>query len=358
MASKRKNDANASPAAAAPAKKIKTTGGTTSELVGSAEDALRAAAEVAAAAHTEAAYMSAAPAAVLESVSTAAATPVESTEPDDCAEAEDSSEAENLDEAGDSDEAEDEDEAEGSDEADGSDESESSEDDESSSESDSDASSASAEAHFVGKFDLYSSQLPFLRRRYLPRRAPSPPSYYPYTYTSPEPTSLNFSAVYAKIRTLQSKPDYSLRLVLSPSGTGRLACPYLENPCTGEELAPILISGFTSPDVHFTPKQAVHPRTVPAHPGAVAGFVGTLALEDRNGCGMGCAGAGALKMRKVWARGGGKELFEGWWEMDVRYGPLAKWYVEDRQVKFAGRFWAVRARRDESGREIGIEEDV
>ncbi|KAI0327345.1 hypothetical protein GY45DRAFT_1373234 [Cubamyces sp. BRFM 1775] len=116
-----------------------------------------------------------------------------------------------------------------------------------------------AAPRFEGKFDLYSTQLPFLMSEYLPAGASKP----------------DFSAVHDKILFYQAKPDFSLRVVLGTDGEGCLACSQIANPISDEELEPIMISGAMKRNVRFNAEEAAHASTI----GTGEGFEGKLTLE-------------------------------------------------------------------------------
>ncbi|KAI0659624.1 hypothetical protein C8Q70DRAFT_1053967 [Cubamyces menziesii] len=193
-----------------------------------------------------------------------------------------------------------------------------------------------AAPRFEGKFDLYSTQLPFLMSEYLPKGAPKP----------------DFVAVHSKILFYQAKPDFSLRVVLDAEGEGRIACSGIVNPISDEELEPIMISGATKRNVRFNAEEAAHPSTV----GSGEGFEGKLNLET-GGCGMGCSGKGTFKMRRVW-ESEDKELFEGRWDLRIKFGPTLRRKGCGSGDVSIGSFWAVRALKDTKGEEIGIDKDI
>ncbi|GJE99477.1 hypothetical protein PsYK624_157410 [Phanerochaete sordida] len=187
--------------------------------------------------------------------------------------------------------------------------------------------------HFSGKFDVYSTKLPFLQREYLPEGASKP----------------NFAAVHSKILFYQAKPDFSLRIVLD-GDAGRFACSQVVNPISDEELEPIRLRG-SAESVAFDAREAAHKSTVGAGPG----YAARMALDTAHtGCGMVKSGKGTLKMRRVWEEDG-KELFEGYWDFDVTYGPTLRRKGFGGGDTYAGAFWAVRALKDAEGEEIGID---
>lgn len=187
---------------------------------------------------------------------------------------------------------------------------------------------------FAGKFDLYSTKLPFLLREYLPSGASAP----------------DFEAVHSKIQFYQAKSDFSLRIILAEGGAGRFACALVANPMSDEELGPIRISGRSAPAFAFDEDEAAHESTVGTGPG----YTGRLTLDtSRSGCGMIQSGTGNIKMRRVWEKNG-QELFEGFWDLRVSYGPTLRRKSFGSGGSYAGAFWGVRGRKDAEGNEIGI----
>jgi hypothetical protein len=128
-----------------------------------------------------------------------------------------------------------------------------------------------------------------------------------------------------------------------------------------EELV-VYVEGGTVRDIMFTAIEC----EMPSRAGKSLGFSARLRVDaDAAGCGMIKAGRGEIKMQKVWdsemvGEGGQRqtgrigELWEGWWGLDVRYGPTLK-REHGRGEKYTTTFWAVRAKKDKDGREIGID---
>ncbi|KAI0045557.1 hypothetical protein FA95DRAFT_1543607 [Auriscalpium vulgare] len=197
-------------------------------------------------------------------------------------------------------------------------------------------------ARFSGKFDLYSTNLPFLRSQYLPSGAQTP----------------NFAAVYTKILFFQAKPDFSARIALrdEPADGGGFACADISNPMSDEPIEPIfLVDARVGDDVAFSAQETAHASTV----GSGLGYAATMELDTSgDDHGMVTAGHGDFKMRKVWDGGDGKELFEGYCTLNLTYGPLLRRKGHGSFGNAIVGFWAVRALKDEAGNEIGIEADT
>ncbi|KAA1473120.1 hypothetical protein DENSPDRAFT_839549 [Dentipellis sp. KUC8613] len=190
---------------------------------------------------------------------------------------------------------------------------------------------------FTGKFDLYSTQLPFLKTKYLPKGVSQP----------------SFAAVHKEILLYQAKDDFSMRMVLSDEGDGGLfTCNQIVNPMSEEELGPVDVVRGAAGKVKFGADEVAHAGLV----GTAQGWSAKMILDERNcGCFIN-GGAGSVKMRRVWASEGGEELFEGYWTLKVKYSATMARKGFGRGDSYSGGFWAVRARKDAEGNEIGIEE--
>lgn len=197
-------------------------------------------------------------------------------------------------------------------------------------------------ARFFGKFDLYSMKLPFLRKKYLPEDVEKPA----------------FEELYDEVLVYQAKPDFSLCIALkegpgAAASKGIFSCSQIANPMSDEELEPIYILNGATKDVAFSGTEAAHSSTVGKGPR----YTAKLDLDTgATGCGMMNSGTGTFKMRKVW-EDGDKELFEGYWTIKLKYAPTLKRKGFGSGGNGEGAFWAVRARRDTSGDEIGIDAD-
>jgi hypothetical protein len=191
----------------------------------------------------------------------------------------------------------------------------------------------------TGKFDLYSTRLPFLVSEYLPKGAKTP----------------NFRAVYEKILFYQAKPDFSMRCALREEA-GQFACSNVVNPISDEPLEPLcIVGGRTKESVKFDQTQSAHPSTV----GTGWGYEAKIELDTANaGCGMITSAKGTFKLRKVWGAlgndGNESELFEGYWSLKVVYGPTLRRKGFGTGDSYGGSFWGVRALKKD-GKEVGID---
>ncbi|TDL20186.1 hypothetical protein BD410DRAFT_829865 [Rickenella mellea] len=186
----------------------------------------------------------------------------------------------------------------------------------------------------TGKFDLYDSKLPLLVSEYLPKGAKSP----------------NFKAVYEKILFYQAKPEFTIRCALREDAAGvdlsvgRVACRVIRNPMSAEELEPIyVVDGQTEATVSFDAGQSVHSSMVCDG----VGYEAKLELDVMEGT--------ADAMRKVWADDSGeKELFEGYFSLNIIYGPTLRRKQHGNGKLYELKFWAVRALKKD-GEEVGID---
>jgi hypothetical protein len=204
----------------------------------------------------------------------------------------------------------------------------------------------SLDSPLTGKFDLYSTQLSFLRSEYTPKGATAP----------------NFQAVYEKILFYQAKPDFSFRCALrteagdDSTSQGQFACSQVVDPMGDEPLEPLyIVHGQTKSSVKFGAKESAHPSTV----GSGWGYEAKIELDmdgDGFGCGMINSGRGTFKMRKVWVAPDDdtKELFEGYWTLKIVYGPTLRRKGFGTSNSYSGPFWGVRALK-KNGEEVGID---
>ncbi|KAJ6585815.1 hypothetical protein B0H19DRAFT_1110808 [Mycena capillaripes] len=198
-----------------------------------------------------------------------------------------------------------------------------------------------------GKFDLYAMELPFLAKVYLP----------PGQKTS-EP---RFGALYDKILEYQAKPDSTARCVIpdaakladDPEKRGRLESAVLEDPMEGAPWDIALVDLRVVDSVVFPPTERAQFAT-PPQPNCGAGIE---ALMDGH-CGVRAAG-GVFRMQRAWSeeRGGQTvEVWEGYLSFDVRYSAMYKRKGHGDGEKIGFPFWAVRARKGQDGKEIGLDE--
>lgn len=83
--------------------------------------------------------------------------------------------------------------------------------------------------------------------------------------------------------------------------------------------------------------------------GAGYGYQGTIEWDNSGyGYGMPERARGHIKLRKVWEGKDGEELFEGFWEVDVRYGSVLRRKGHGNGEKHNCSFWAIeKLARDE-----------
>ncbi|KAJ7813148.1 hypothetical protein B0H14DRAFT_3150067 [Mycena olivaceomarginata] len=196
-----------------------------------------------------------------------------------------------------------------------------------------------------GKFDLYGMELPFLAKVYLPpgQSASTP----------------QFDALYDKILTYQAKPDSTARCVIPDAPfirQGRLSSAIFEDPM--EEMPwDIALDDLRLADpLVFTPAERGKFASPEPQSNCGPGIQGrTVLVEDH--CGVASA-EGVFRMHRVWTgERGGKavELWEGYLSFDVVHSGLYRRKGHGSGRKLGIAFWGVRGRRDESGKEIGLD---
>jgi len=195
----------------------------------------------------------------------------------------------------------------------------------------------------VGNLDLYAAALPFLAKVYLPAGSSDP----------------QYEQLYKTILTYQVKPDNSGQIFLpkSANSSGRFLSLSVSNPMSDEPYEINIESIKHKDKLTFTEDEREEfdtPGPNPAGPGITAKVV---PAED--GCGIAFA-SGIFKMTRVWAKrtpsGEMQELFEGYFSYDVRFSVMMIGKGFGREIGFTMPFWAVRARKDEDGKEIGLQE--
>ncbi|KAF8168999.1 hypothetical protein K438DRAFT_1730373 [Mycena galopus ATCC 62051] len=196
-----------------------------------------------------------------------------------------------------------------------------------------------------GKFDIYAMELPFLAKVYLPAGKSDP----------------QFAALHETILKYQAKPDSTARCLIPDASSGkpgRLESAIFEDPMEGApwdiaiedlELVDALTFSSTERSGFLTP------------PEAGPGVTGSTVLAEDH-CGVQSA-SGVFRMKHAWTgRGTGAkaqdvDIFEGFLSFNVAHSGLyrRKGHGSGDKIKFA--FWAVRARRDAAGLEIGLDEN-
>jgi len=198
---------------------------------------------------------------------------------------------------------------------------------------------------YDGKYDFYQSGLSFLASTYSSSKAAKGPQY---------------ELLCEKILTYQAKDDNSGRLAISESrATGIFEFSGrgpLTNPFDDEKLDdPIYICDGTRGKTVFSADE----KPEGGKPGAFSdGFACKLEMDGDKcgGCGMISSVRGSLKMHRVWSsEDGTKELFEGYFSIRAVHGPTLRRKGHGPHQTVRTPFWAVRARRDEHGEELGLD---
>ncbi|VDC00289.1 unnamed protein product [Peniophora sp. CBMAI 1063] len=203
---------------------------------------------------------------------------------------------------------------------------------------------ASVKPVYAGKFDWFSTRISVLHSEFLPAGARKP----------------RYPELYAAILEFQAKPKYTGRLALAASGaTGAYDCREIENPMSGEPPDdPIYVYNGEQSDVSLSGKEMPEGQE-----GAAGnfkhGFQCDLEMDvgASGGCSVGMISKikGDFKMHRVWCEGD-KELFEGYMRVTVTHGATLRRKGHPASANLASPIWAVRARRNEKGEEIGIDE--
>jgi hypothetical protein len=186
--------------------------------------------------------------------------------------------------------------------------------------------------------------LSFLSNVYLPKGASQP----------------QYEDLYKTILTYQAKLDFTAQCVIPdpPSqamgfagsfSSVRIADPFSDEPYD------IAVEKLESVDsVSYTATQ--RGKFVGTPTAGIPGVLATLNLRN-SGCGI-QSSKGDFQMSRVWTKNdNGKliELFEGFVSLRIKYGSLyqRKGHGSGLTASFA--FWAVRARKDSAGKEIGLD---
>ncbi|PBK64117.1 hypothetical protein ARMSODRAFT_941384 [Armillaria solidipes] len=197
---------------------------------------------------------------------------------------------------------------------------------------------------FSGKFDLYAMILPFLSKVYLPANSSSTPQY---------------EELYKTILTYQAKPDFSAQIVLPDAPytkDGVAGSRALRDPmeCLPYDLCLKDIKAVNKLSYTEHQKSFFLARDSDMESGpAVTANTGII----DGGCGIQSA-RGKFMMKRVWTKanpdGSLIELFEGFFSLMISYSSLykRKGHGSGDDTEFA--FWAVRARKDANGKEIGL----
>ena len=184
--------------------------------------------------------------------------------------------------------------------------------------------------------------LPLLKQEYVPANV-GPPKY---------------DQVYTAILTHQAKDDRTARCYLSSAtdnNTSRFESGDILDPMEDVPFGIAIRSTKRHQALSFTKSELssfAAPESIPEGPGISA----VISLADSH-CGVQFA-SGILKMKRVWTKlnpdGEFVEIFEGFVSFNVSYSGLYKGKGHGNGEKFKSAFWAVRARRDKAGKEIGL----
>ncbi|KAF9067825.1 hypothetical protein BDP27DRAFT_1364523 [Rhodocollybia butyracea] len=196
---------------------------------------------------------------------------------------------------------------------------------------------------FSGKFDIYVVELPFLSSVYLPKGTSQP----------------QYENLYKTILKYQAKPDFTAQCAIpdlsrQTSGSGSLSSVCFADPFSDEPYD-IAIENVESVDkVSYTAIQ--QGKFIGTPTTGIPGVLGNLSLRD-SGCGI-QSSKGEFRMTRVWTKNdNGKlsELFEGILSLRVNYGSLYQRKGHGTGMAVSVAFWAVRARKDAAGKEIGLD---
>ncbi|KAJ7176784.1 hypothetical protein C8R46DRAFT_1188520 [Mycena filopes] len=201
-----------------------------------------------------------------------------------------------------------------------------------------------ASPSLAGKFDMYMMDLPFLSKPYLPAGKSEP----------------QFADLYEAIQEVQNKSDYTARCIIP-------AAPFakdgeLQDRCSVDPMEEmrfdINITSLTSVDTLTFPGAEEDEFITP--PKAGPGITGRTELADSSHCGIQAA-AGVFRMKHAWtgkagADGAEVEIFEGYFSFKVAYSGIYRRKGHGSGSNSAFAFWAVRARRNAAGEEVGLTE--
>ncbi|KAK6981767.1 hypothetical protein R3P38DRAFT_3459856 [Favolaschia claudopus] len=190
-----------------------------------------------------------------------------------------------------------------------------------------------------GKFDLYRMELPFLKKVYLPPAR---------TTDAPQ-----FEALYDTIVPLQAKSDFSGRCVIPSEASkylldGRLESVDMQDPM--EEMPwEIALTDLEVVDAVVFTEQERHKFLTPPKKNCGKGIHGRTELATDH-CGVDEA-EGVFRMQ----RAGSASIWEGFLSFNVSHSWMYQRKGHGRGQKSGFPFWAVRAKKDDNGDEIGLE---
>ncbi|KAJ7182818.1 hypothetical protein C8R43DRAFT_968151 [Mycena crocata] len=207
----------------------------------------------------------------------------------------------------------------------------------------SDLSTDSASPILAGKFDMYMMDLPFLSTVYLPAGQSEP----------------QYANLYQAILKVQKKKDYTARCLLPDVPfikdgqlKSRVSIDPMEEMPFDISIADLKLVDDLSFSSAEQDKFVTPPQSGP-------GITGKTALAEDH-CGIQSA-AGVFRMKHAWTGddgdGGEVDIFEGYLSFKVVYSGLYRRKGHGGGSNHPFAFWAVRARRDENGVEIGLTEN-
>jgi len=196
--------------------------------------------------------------------------------------------------------------------------------------------------NYNGNFDLYAMELPFLSKVYLPKGTSTP----------------QYEELYKKILTYQAKDDNTAQFYLaSPADADAGSIFQSQTVMDPMEELPfdIAIQSVKHHPSLSLPSNKLFSAmsdSIPDGPGISA----LTALEDSH-CGIQSA-AGLFKLKRVWTKAvsGGDfvELFEGYFSFKVSHSGLYRRKGHGTGENHQWMFWAVRARKGNDGKEMGL----
>lgn len=167
-----------------------------------------------------------------------------------------------------------------------------------------------------------------------------------------------YEKVYDTILTYQAKNDNTARCYLVPESDkdgSRFESRVIQDPMEDMPFDIAFNSITRQPSMQYT-KAELGSFAAPTHVPQGPGITAVTALAEGH-CGIQSA-SGVFKMKRVWTKGNLEgdfmELFEGFFSFNVSHSAMyrRKGHGGGEKVKFA--FWGVRARRDNTGKEIGL----
>lgn len=182
--------------------------------------------------------------------------------------------------------------------------------------------------------------LPFLHKVYRPAGTPS-------TATP------KYADTYREILKYQAKPDYSLRCILNGDKDGTVHSRGIRGGFDDDILPLIVHRGTiqTSMNLDAPEKNPVHTTRGIAGYSALVGIGSSVAEQ----C-FPITGGGRIKMHQVWQGAEPHEqLFEGSFYLSTKNCPTLVRKGFGRGDTYKDHFWAVRARKNEKGEEIGCD---